>query len=273
MPELPEVETIKNELAPRITGLHFVGVDLLWEKAVHVPSPVEFCKHLAGQHIKECGRRGKYLLLRLSGESTLVVHLKMSGVLVLKPSHATYHKHTTAVFRLDDTAHLHFVDQRKFGTLWLVKDENEVIGKLGPEPLDALFTKAFLRRLSSQRRVPIKVLLCDQHAIAGIGNMYADEALFAARIHPQRSASALSDDEVARLHQSIVEVLEKGIKNKGASTDTYRRPGGETGGAHTEFNVAHRKAQTCPRCGAPIQRIALRGRGTYFCPECQLTNY
>lgn len=269
MPELPEVETIRNELIPQVVGRQFISVILLREGVVREPSPTEFCRKLAGRRVENINRRGKYLLFQLDNGMSIILHLKMTGVLLLQPTLATFEKHTAAVFRLSGGVDLCFIDQRKFGSVWLVKDVNTVIGKLGPEPLNASLTPAALYHLSEKRQAPIKALLCDQHAIAGIGNMYADEALFAARIHPLRKAGALSEDEVHRLYTAIVEVLERGIRSKGASTDTYRRPGGETGDAHSEFKVAHRRGEVCPRCHIPIQRIVLRGRGTYFCPECQ----
>jgi len=270
MPELPEVETIKNELSPQIIGRRFVEVNLFWQRALHQPSREEFRQRLIGQKIEGIRRRGKYLILQLSSNESLILHLKMSGVLLLKPSSSfEAQNHTTAIFRLNDGIDLHFLDRRRFGSIWLVKDVNEVIGKLGPEPLDASFTPTILRQISSKHRVPVKVLLCDQNAIAGIGNMYADEALFTSRIHPLKKANTLSEKETERLYYAIREVLQNGIKGKGASTDTYRRPGGEMGKAHFEFNVAHRGGEPCPNCGSPIQRIVLRGRGTYFCPNCQ----
>jgi formamidopyrimidine-DNA glycosylase len=269
MPELPEVETIKNELAPQVTGHCLIGVELFQPKAVHEPSPEAFCQRLIGQEIMTLRRRGKYLLFQLSDGQTLILHLMMSGVLLLKDVSQGSEKHTSAIIRLDGDSDLHFVDQRRFGAMWLTEDENKVIGKLGSEPLDASFTPAVLGNLSSRRRVPIKVVLCDQHAITGIGNMYADEALFAARIHPLRKANTLSFDEIERLHRGIVKVLQGGIKHQGASINTYRRPAGGTGMAHLEFQVAHRRGEYCPNCGSPIQRVSLRGRGTYFCARCQ----
>ena len=269
MPELPEVETIRNELSPLITRHRIIGLNLFWQDAVREPSVWEFRQRIIGKMIKGIHRRGKYFLFQLSGDETLIIHLKMTGVLLAQPTPTTPKKHTTAIFQLDGGVDLYFIDQRKFGSIWLVKDVNTVIGKLGPEPLDASFVPAVLRKLSVKRRIPIKTLLCDQHAIAGIGNMYADEALFSARIHPLKKANTLTDSEIDRLHAAIKEVLERGIQNKGASTDTYRRPDGNTGNAHTEFNVAHRYEEACPVCGSPISRIRLGGRGTYFCPDCQ----
>jgi formamidopyrimidine-DNA glycosylase len=269
MPELPEVETIKNELASQVISIRFVGVDLFWPKAVREPSAETFCQRLIGQEIMAIRRQGKYLLFQLSGGQTLILHLKMSGVLLLKNASCGPEKHTSAIFRLDGGSDLHFVDQRRFGAMWLTEDTNRVIGKLGIEPMDSSFTPAVLGNLSRQRRVATKVLLCDQHVIAGIGNMYADEALFVARIHPLKKANTLSSDEVERLHHSILKVLQEGVKDKGASINTYRRPDGETGKAHLEFQVAHRRGEPCLYCGSPIQRVSLRGRGTYFCARCQ----
>jgi formamidopyrimidine-DNA glycosylase len=269
MPELPEVETIKNELLPHIVGRRFVEVILLWHRIVREPSAEEFCRRLTGQGIEDIRRRGKYLLFQLSSGETLILHLKMSGVLLLQPRSSNPDHHTSAIFHLDNGQGLYFLDQRRFGTMWLVKDADKVVGKLGVEPLESSFTPQVLSQLISRHRVPIKVLLCDQNLIAGIGNMYADEALFSAGIYPLKKANALSVEEVNRLHGAIGEVLWRGIGGKGASIDTYRRPGGERGSAHFKFQVAHRRGQLCYRCGTAIQRVPLRGRGTYFCPHCQ----
>jgi len=269
MPELPEVETIRRELAPAITGSRFTSVELFWEQAVKAPSANRFRERVCGQVIESLGRRGKYLLFKLREEDTLILHLKMTGALLLSPSSQKLQKHTTAIFELDGGSYLHFVDQRKFGALWLLKDVKTVIGKLGPEPLDASFTPAFLGQIIQRRGIPIKVLLCDQQAVAGIGNMWADEALFAARIHPLRAANSLSGSEVEELHSAIRRVMQRGIEYKGASINTYLLPNGERGTAHNEFKVAHRLNQLCVDCVQPLSRIMLRGRGTYFCPNCQ----
>ena len=151
----------------------------------------------------------------------------------------------------------------------LIEDSNTIVGKLGPEPLETSFTPQVLAQRLNSRKAPIKALLLDQHFIAGIGNMYADEALFAARIHPLRPGASLSPDEIERLHQAIQQVLWSGISNKGASTDTYFRPSGERGTAHFQFQVAHQRGKNCPACGTPIQRLPIRNRGSYFCPKCQ----
>jgi formamidopyrimidine-DNA glycosylase len=269
MPELPEVETIKNELLPHIVGQQITGITLLWDGIVRQPSVREFCSRLIGQRITGVTRRGKYLIFSLTSNEVLIIHLKMSGSLLLKPASAEADRFTRAILHLDKDIQLHFRDPRKFGVMWLADDENTIVGKLGPEPLADDFTPQILLKRLSKRTAPIKALLYDQDFIAGIGNMYADEALFAAKIHPLRSGGSLSRDEVKRLHGTIKEVLWAAIGNKGASIVSYYRPGGELGTAHFQFKVAHRRGENCPLCGTPLKRILVRNRGTYFCPKCQ----
>lgn len=268
MPELPEVETIKNELKPFVLGRRITGVTLLWEGIVKHPSVREFRSRLLGQRITALGRRGKYLSFELGNGDVLVVHLKMSGALLLKDNRPD-DRFIRAIIHIDSGTELYFRDPRKFGAMWLVEEEKSVTGKLGPEPFDDNFTPEFLAGLLHKRTAPIKALLCDQGFIAGVGNMYADEALFASGIHPLRPGGSLSADEVKRLHKAIIQVLKAGIGDKGASIVNYYRPGGELGTAHYHFKVAHRRGEDCPRCGTPLQRITVRNRGTYFCPKCQ----
>jgi formamidopyrimidine-DNA glycosylase len=192
----------------------------------------------------------------------------MSGSLRLDDDCST-DPYVRAVFDLDNGEKLYFRDPRKFGMIWLVEDEEQVVGKLGPEPLDAGFTAKELRSILSNHTAPIKAVLCDQTVIAGIGNMYADEALFEASIHPLREANTLSKDEIKRLHHAIGEVLKKAIEGGGASISDYRRPDGKSGEAQFVFKVAHQSGKKCDRCGTPIERIPIRKRGTYFCPKCQ----
>ena len=269
MPELPEVETIKNCLLPQVVGRRFTGVTLLWPRLVREPSPEEFCHRIAGQTIKDIRRRGKYLLFHLSGGERLILHLKMTGVLLLQLSSVPVEPHTRAVLHLDNGTDLSFCDQRKFGAVWLVKDERVVIGKLGPEPLDNNFTPDVLGKMLQRHATPIKALLFDQNIIAGIGNMYADEALFAAGISPLKRAKDLSAEESKRLHQAIRQVLTAAIGHGGASVNTYQQPNGQRGLAHFFFQVAHRRGERCYTCHTAIERITIRGRGTYFCPNCQ----
>ncbi len=270
MPELPEVETVKNELLPYVVGRHITGVSLIWEGIVRQPSAGEFCSRIIGQEIIGIARRGKYLIVSLSDGDLLIIHLKMTGSLLIGQGSSELPKYTRAIIRLDKDTNIFFRDPRKFGLMRLVKDENSIINKLGPEPLEADFTPQVLAQRLAKRMASIKALLCDQGFIAGIGNMYADEALFAAKIHPLRSGESLSQEEVERLHSAIQRILWSAIGNKGASVDTYFRPDGTKGTAHFEFKVAHGLGgKTCPNCGTPIERIVVRNRGTYFCPECQ----
>jgi len=265
MPELPEVETIKNELAPHIIGRTITAVNLFDNRIVRWPAAEEFNSRLIGQKITGLERRGKYMFFSLSSGQTLVVHLKMTGSLWLKPPD----RYVRAVIHLDGGVKIYFRDPRKFGVMWLVENKDNITDRLGPEPMDAGFTAENLARALSGRRAPIKALLCDQGFIAGIGNMYSDEALFLAKIHPMRPGGSLTGEEIERLHSAIKQVLAAGINDKGASTDTYFRPDGQIGTAHFRFQVAHRRGQKCPICGTPLKRIPVRNRGSYFCPRCQ----
>lgn len=267
MPELPEVETIKNELSPHISGRRFSSITICDAKPIRQLSVDEFCRKLVGRRIEELKRRGKYLIFQLSGGEALIIHLRMTGALLLNPEHAD--RYTRVIFGLDDGSQLVFTDRRRLGAVWLVENEQVVVHKLGPEPLSPEFTTKALANLLRKRQAPIKAVLLDQSLIAGIGNMYADEALHAAKIHPLRKANSLSSQETQKLYRAINHVLSKAISNKGASIDTYKRPGGEPGTAHFSFRVAHRKGEPCPTCGTPIQRLAIRNRGSYFCPNCQ----
>jgi formamidopyrimidine-DNA glycosylase len=265
MPELPEVETIRNELSPHIIGHTVTGVTFFDERIVRQPPVEEFNARLIGQGITGLRRRGKYLLFSLTSGQTLVIHLKMTGSLWLKPPD----RFVRAVISLDGDKKIYFRDPRKFGVMWLVDDAGGINDKLGPEPLEAGFTTKTLTKALAKRTAPVKALLCDQKVIAGIGNMYADEALFLAKIHPMRAGGSLSGAEIERLHRAIRQVLTSGIKEKGASTDTYFRPSGDTGTAHFKFRVAHRRGESCPVCGTPLERLPVRNRGSYFCPRCQ----
>jgi len=268
MPELPEVETIRRDLAPRIAGRSFVSVTLNWPRTVQIPSPEAFSRRLVGKCIKELDRRGKYLIFRLASGEALILHFRMSGSLLLDPP-GEPGPHTRAIFTLDDGGRLHFRDPRKLGMMWLVEDEGEVVGKLGPEPLSPAFTADALGEQAKRHSAPIKAMLCDQSLLAGVGNMYADEALFAAAIHPMRRANSLSAGEIAALHRALRRVLEEAIEGHGASITDYQRPSGQPGAAQFTFQVAHRGGQPCPKCGTPIGRIVIRQRGTYLCPHCQ----
>ena len=267
MPELPEVETIKTELEPQIIGRKFTDLTVHDSKPIKQPSVLEFRRRLIGQVIAGLERRGKYLIFRFVGGEALVMHFRMTGSLLLNPGQTV--SYARIIFQLDDGSQLVYVDRRRLGKLWLVKGDKAVSSKLGPEPLEPEFTIEVLSQRLLRRKAPVKAVLLDQGLIAGIGNMYADEALFAAKIHPMRTADSLSQKEIKRLHRAIIDVLRSAIARKGASVDTYVRPSGQPGTAHDNFRVAHRGGKPCPVCGTPIQRLAIRNRGSYFCPHCQ----
>jgi len=270
MPELPEVETIKRELAPLVTGRRVKSVEFLWAKTLLSPSIAEFDSRVDGRRITELGRRGKYLIMRLDSGDSILVHLRMTGSFLVSRDQSLPDSHARAIIHLDDGSNMFFIDPRKFGKFQLVEDAStKVFDKLGPEPLSAAFTSKSLAGRLRGHKIPVKAVLVDQEVVAGIGNMYADEALYEARIHPLRMADSLSGEEIKRLHRAIRQVLKTAIENKGASIANYFRPGGEHGTAHKEFKVAHRRGEECPACGGPIERIVVRSRGTYFCPGCQ----
>lgn len=272
MPELPEVETIKRDLQP-LAGHIVVDATVVDPLIVFYPPVEEFQSQIKDRRMLRFSRRGKYLVCDLDDGKALIFHMRMTGSLLVSRDgpDVSYAKGIwiRLVLCLDDGSRLSFADRRRLGRVWLVPDKQQVIGKLGPEPLEPDFTADVLAGILAKRRVPIKALLCDQTAIAGIGNMYADEALFESRIHPLTLACDLSRKEVARLHQAIQHVLRAGIAAKGASVDTYIRPDNTPGQAQFEFKVAHRLRKPCPRCGRPIERIFVRGRGTYFCSHDQ----
>ncbi|MEA1872221.1 MAG: bifunctional DNA-formamidopyrimidine glycosylase/DNA-(apurinic or apyrimidinic site) lyase [Chloroflexota bacterium] len=267
MPELPEVETIKNELLPWVVGQSFTQVTILDTELVCGGSAEEVRRGLIGQKVESLERRGKYLIFHLSNGRSLIIHLRMTGILLLNPRGVD--RYARAVFQFSNGHRLVLSDLRRLGLIWLVDDADTVVGKLGPEPLDESFTPGILGQRLSRHHIPVKATLLDQCIVAGIGNMYADEALFAARIHPLRKADALSPEEVQTLYQSIRRVLGAAIGSKGASVDTYVRPEGELGTAHFDFKVAHKGGESCPVCGSTIERVLVQNRGTCFCPRCQ----
>ena len=267
MPELPEVETIKNELASRVVGQSLSEVTILDAKLVCGGSVEEVRRGLIGQKVESLERRGKYLIFQLSNGKSLIMHLRMTGVLLLNSREVD--RYARAVFHFSNGHRFVFSDRRRLGLIWLVDDASTVVGKLGPEPLDESFIPDILGQRLSRHHIPVKAALLDQCIVAGIGNMYADEALFAARIHPLRKADDLSPEEMRTLHNCICKVLQAAIGNKGASVDTYVRPKGELGTAHFDFQVAHKGGETCPVCGGTIERCVVQNRGTYFCPRCQ----
>jgi formamidopyrimidine-DNA glycosylase len=270
MPELPEVETIANGLRGPLIGRTFTGVLVGWENIVARPAVPEFQQRIRGRQILDIRRRGKYLIFDLSGGGSLLIHLKMTGQLVVRPGDVPPDKYGHTVFDLDDGRQLRFLDMRKFGRVYLVADEKEVVEDLGPEPLADDFTLSEFSALIGKRRGALKPLLLNQQFIAGIGNIYADEALFAAGIHPQRKADTLTDDEIERLYQAIRQVLRQALADQGTTFDgVYRKVDGGEGEHQENLRVFRRKGQPCPRCGRAIERIVVGGRGTHLCLRCQ----
>lgn len=280
MPELPEVETFLRDLEPELRGRMITAAQVSWQRTIAAPDAEGFLARLPGQRFATFERRGKYMLFGMErsgdegrGHEILVVHLRMTGRLSLEPAGSEGDAHTHVILELDDGRQLHFRDPRKFGRLWLVGDAAEVISRLGPEPDDPGFDAAYLARRLAGRTAPIKALLLDQGIVAGVGNIYADEALFVARIHPQRAAGSLSADEVTRLHDAVCGVLARAValngSSLGQSSTNYRRPGGAAGGFQDEHQVFRRTGLPCPVCGQPIERIVVGQRSTHFCPHCQ----
>ncbi|MBC7346987.1 MAG: bifunctional DNA-formamidopyrimidine glycosylase/DNA-(apurinic or apyrimidinic site) lyase [Clostridia bacterium] len=271
MPELPEVETIKQSLAPYVLGQRIREVTLYQPRVVARPGPEDFCRLQAGATVRSLARRGKYLLFYLEEERVLVVHLRLTGRLVWQASPGPLSKHTHVVWHLDN-GFLLYEDLRRFGRLWLVRETElvEVAGlaALGPEPLGeglgGSWAAAFWRRDR-----PLKSLLLDQRFVAGIGNIYADEILHRAGLHPLRRAATLSKGEAEALAEAIRNVLTEAIEHRGTSIRDYVDGQGASG-QHQDFLQVHGRAgKACYRCGTPVVRIKLGGRGTYFCPGCQ----
>ena len=264
MPELPEVETIVRALRPVLVGKIILSANLLWKRTLAAPSPAAFKKRIKGQQIEAISRRAKFFNLQLS-TFNLLVHLRMSGDLLVKEGAYTPAKHDHLVLTLSDDLSLVFNDARKFGRVWLTANPDEVLGNLGPEPLDPSFTpQAFYERLHGRRR-QLKPLLLDQGFITGLGNIYTDEALHVARLHPLAQSDSVTPEQAEGLWRAVRAVLEEGIRSNGASIDWVYR-GGEF---QNHFRVYGRDGEPCPVCGTKIERRMVSQRGTHFCPNCQ----
>jgi formamidopyrimidine-DNA glycosylase len=288
MPELPEVETVCRQLEPELEGRRIEALEVLDPRWCRPMPPAELEAALSGRTIERLGRRGKYLLLGLDGGRTLVMHLRMTGNLVLvegedklDPSEgmrlyegerSTSERHLRARFVLDDGREVWFTDPRRFGEAFLI-DDSGLEGrfeKLGVEPLSPEFTPKALGEIATGRTAPLKSFLLDQKGVAGVGNIYADEALFRARLHPLSPAGSMKPEHLEALRDAVVAALEAGIEGGGASIDDYRDGRGEKGRMQDEFLVHTREGRPCPRCDGTIERIVVSGRSTYFCPACQV---
>jgi formamidopyrimidine-DNA glycosylase len=275
MPELPEVQMVVNELQERLTGRRFApGATFLWERTAGFPAAAEFAERLAGREVTGVRRRAKYILVDLDSGEQLVIHLRMTGNLHFADPSEPPHPHLRARLPLSDGQELRFADTRKFGRLYLGTPlELEAViplHRLGPEPLDDDFTVELLRSRLSRRHGAIKAALMDQALLAGLGNIYADEALFRARIDPRRPADTLSDSEVAALHAGILASLHQALGSGGTSFRDYLSTYGRKGDNEENLQVFRRNGEACIRCGNPLQRIVVGGRGTHYCAVCQV---
>lgn len=266
MPELPEVETVARTLREGhipLIGRTIQSINILWPREVHGISPEQFSTRLSKAKVIGVGRHGKYLMIELSTRETLLVHLRMSGKLDVVPRTDAFTKHARVVWLLDKNLALRFEDARKFGRVWLYQDPQEILRNIGPDALQ-ISEDEFIARLQKKKGA-IKPILLDQHFIAGVGNIYADESLHLAHLHPKRLAPQLTQTDARRLYQTVQHILLEGIRANGASFD-WVYPGGNF---QENFKVYGQTDKPCTTCGTPIQRILVGQRSTHFCPKCQ----
>jgi formamidopyrimidine-DNA glycosylase len=280
MPELPEVETVARDLRPRIVGATITGARVSWSRTVRTDTPEAFAEAIAGRTVEGVGRRAKLVVVDLSGDAALTIHLKMTGQLFVVPAETPVDPYVRLVLELADGREIRFRDIRKFGRIGLY-GRDPVTGQLvtevggtgffapfGPEPLDPAFTVRDFRRSLRRRKGRLKPLLLDQSFLAGVGNIYADEALWAARLHPLRTAGTLRPADERRLYESLRRILSEAVERRGSSIDDYTAPDGD-GSMQEHLQVYQRTGEPCPRCGRPIKRIVVGARSTHFCSWCQ----
>jgi formamidopyrimidine-DNA glycosylase len=275
MPELPEVETIARDLnAAGIVGKILTGARVYWARSIATPAVADFCRMIQKKAITGVRRRGKFLVFDLAGGANLLIHLRMSGRLHWVPQHSERERHEHVVLGFADGSELRFHDTRKFGRVYLTPQAETLLGRLGPEPLDPSFSVGRLHAMLKSRKRQLKPLLLDQRFIAGLGNIYADEALWESKLHPQRSSEALARKEAAALHAAIQRVLRRGLKNLGTSLGSgkanFYSVGRRRGRNRDELNVFRRTGEPCPRCATPIRRLIVGQRSTHICPQCQV---
>jgi formamidopyrimidine-DNA glycosylase len=273
VPELPEVETVRRRLEPSLVGRRFDRVQILDARLTRPFDPAEVARELVGERVASVDRRGKYLIVRFETARALLIHLRMTGsVLTGAAASAESDLHRRAIVTLDDGSAVAYRDVRRFGT-WLLLEPGEldayVDARVGHEPLAPNYRARDLAAALANRRAPIKAAILDQRTVAGVGNIYADEALWRARIHPLTPAAQLDLDEVKTLHRAVRRALEHGIARQGSTLRDYRLPDGGSGAMQHEFKVYGRVGEPCDRCGTPIDKIRVAGRGTWYCPSCQ----
>jgi formamidopyrimidine-DNA glycosylase len=271
MPELPEVETIRRQLAPHLEGRRIIDPEILDPRWTRPVAPALVQEQLRDRRVERVSRSGKYLVWELEGDRYLLIHLRMTGALLFDPG--VEPPHTRVRFELDQGHRMIYVDPRRFGTghvvLGAAGRDAYLAQRLGIEPMTPAFTAQHLREVARGRRAPIKSFVLDQRRIAGVGNIYADEALFRARIHPLRAAGTLNRPQLEALRQAIEEVLLAGIEAKGATIDDFRHVDGARGSFQDRFLVHRHEGDPCPRCGTTIRKLVVGGRGTYVCEHCQ----
>ena len=273
MPELPEIETVKRTLAPLITGAVILDCQTARPELIHHPSAEEYLSAITGQKIIGTGRRGKFLLIHLESGDTMIAHLRMTGRFLCVEPDIPYLPHTHIIWKLDNGRELRFSDVRRFGCVWLKRrdetDDFSGIHKLGIEPFDEAFGGVYLRDRLGRRHITVKQGILDQTVLAGLGNIYADEVLFAAAIAPTRYTDTLNDDEWQTIASAVCPILESSIARKGTTFSDYLDGEGNKGGNMPYLQAYKRAGMPCKRCGAVMERIKVGGRSTFFCPCCQ----
>jgi len=274
MPELPEVETIRTGLEPHLVGRTFEQVEISDPRLTRPLDPREVAAELEGERVAAVERRGKYLVVRFETGRVLLIHLRMTGSLLhASRDAAAGDAYVRAVVRLDNDSDVAYRDVRRFGT-WLLLEPGELdpylAERIGKEPLGSGLTTRSLTDRLARRKAPLKAVVLDQRVFAGVGNIYADEALWWARLHPLRPANTLTPEELKALVRSIRRALRLGIARQGATLRDYRNANGEAGAMQSEFRVYGRDGEPCTRCGHPIEKTRAGGRGTWFCPNCQV---
>ena len=271
MPELPEVENTRQYLLRSgLAGRRLDAPEITWSKTVRSPSVGEFIEGVAGRTVMDVQRRGKYLIAPLDDRQHLVLHLGMTGSLRIHESHREPPAMLRHIFPLDDGRQMRFIDSRKFGHLWLLGDPADAMSRMGPEPLEPSFTVAVLSAALGYRKAPIKALLLEQSVIAGLGNLYADEALYLSGIHPERAGNSLTDAEMSGLHRGILAALTISVAAYAAARDA-KWPDPPV--ALSPWTIPRMAGGVCPRCGAPVQVLRVRGRSSWYCPQCQPDNF